>query len=526
MIGLMIIIGLSLGLGLKPQNSLNKDLQGSAEKEIGLPEEASSCRDSMVTSRKKNSGGGITCCVPLCYNNSKRNKELQFYVIPKDAVLRRKWLAMISRKNFVPSTSHRVCSAHFEGGKKTYMNNIQTVVPKTIRPIKNKPRSTRNSTGALRDPILMEWTNEIVDEGEIAQVSVEQQLKSRLEQLTTEMHKLTIEFENKEKQLQDQVSRLEQVVNDNKFSIDRFKHNQAQFKFYTGFDSYDLFRAVLDFLEPSASSLNYWGSNTNTDNKTDPNSLKRGPQRRLTAEEEFFLLLVRLRNAFPLEDLSIRFGISTSHISRILITWIDFLHAQFRQLPIWASKQTVLETMPKSFQKLYPKTRVILDCTEIFIEMPTSYRSQSATFSNYKHHNTAKGLIGIAPNGAVTFVSNLYAGRFSDRKITAHSGIYDLLEEGDSIMADRGFELDDDLPQGVKLNIPPFLDGREQLDLTDEIQTRRIASVRVHVERAIERVKNYKILQTVFKLSMAPELNKIWIICCYLVNFLPQLVTK
>jgi len=169
---------------------------------------------------------------------------------------------------------------------------------------------------------------------------------------------------------------------------------------------------------------------------------------------------------------------------------------------------------------------VILDCTEIFIEMPTSYRSQSVTFSSYKHHNTAKGLIGIAPSGAITFVSDLYAGRFSDRKITAHSGIYNLLEEGDSIMADRGFELDDDLPKGVTLNIPPFLDGRKQLNLTDEIQTRHIASVRVHVERAIERVKNYKILQTVFELSMAPDLNKISITCCYLVNFFPQLVRK
>ncbi len=152
---------------------------------------------------------------------------------------------------------------------------------------------------------------------------------------------------------------------------------------------------------------------------------------------------------------------------------------------------------------------MILDCTEIFIEMPTSYPSQSATFYNNKHHNTAKGLIGIAPSGAVTFVSNLYAGRFLDQKITAHSGIYDFLEEADSIMAYRGFELENDFPQGVKLNIPPFLYWREQLDLTDEIQTRCIASVRVHVERAIERVKNYKILQTIFKLSMALELNKI-----------------
>ena len=130
--------------------------------------------------------------------------------------------------------------------------------------------------------------------------------------------------------------------------------------------------------------------------------------------------------------------------------------------------------------------------------MPTSYRSQSATFSNYKHHNTAKGLIGIAPNGAVTFVSDLYAGRVSDRKNTADSGIYKLLEPGDSVMADRGFELDDDLPEGVSLNIPPFMRGKSQLSMQEETETRRIASVRVHVERAIERVKNYRILQSVF----------------------------
>lgn len=192
--------------------------------------------------------------------------------------------------------------------------------------------------------------------------------------------------------------------------------------------------------------------------------------------------------------------------------------------PIWASKKTILETMPKCFKNNYLSTRVILDCTEIFIEMPTSYRTHSATFSNYKHHNTAKGLVGIAPNGAVTFVSDLYAGRFSDKKITLESGIYGLLESGDSIMADRGFDLQDDLPEGVSLNIPPFLSGKSQLTLQEENETRRIASLRVHVERAIGRIKNYRILQTVFPISMSPDLNKVWVICCYLVNFLPQLV--
>ena len=88
--------------------------------------------------------------------------------------------------------------------------------------------------------------------------------------------------------------------------------------------------------------------------------------------------------------------------------------------------------------------------------MPTSFRSQSAKFSSYKHHNTAKSLVGIAPNGAVTFISDLYAGRTTNKQLTRDSGLYTLLEQGDSVMADRGFEIEDELPVGVSLNIPPF----------------------------------------------------------------------
>ena len=91
-------------------------------------------------------------------------------------------------------------------------------------------------------------------------------------------------------------------------------------------------------------------------------------------------------------------------------------------------------------------------------------------------------------------------------------------------MTDRGFTLDDDLPEGTSLNIPPFLNGEPRLSLSSENETRQIASARAHVERAIERVKTFKLLRSTFPLSMAPELNKIWVIGDYLVNFLPQLV--
>ena len=57
-------------------------------------------------------------------------------------------------------------------------------------------------------------------------------------------------------------------------------------------------------------------------------------------------------------------------------------------------------------------------------------------------------------------------------------------------MADRGFNIQDDLtPLGVRLNIPSFLKGKSQLEENELIESRRIASLRIHVDRAMERIK-------------------------------------
>lgn len=66
---------------------------------------------------------------------------------------------------------------------------------------------------------------------------------------------------------------------------------------------------------------------------------------------------------------------------------------------------------------------------------------QQITFSSYKNHNTYKALVGISPGGVVTFVSNLYSGAISDRELTKKSRLLDLLERGDMVMADCGFNI-------------------------------------------------------------------------------------
>ena len=100
-------------------------------------------------------------------------------------------------------------------------------------------------------------------------------------------------------------------------------------------------------------------------------------------------------------------------------------------------------------------------------------------------------------------MSSLYPGCISDQQLTKKSGLLDLLEKGDSVMADRGFNIQDELtPLGVRVNIPPFLKGKTQLEAEELVETRRIASLRIHVERAMERIKNYHIFDRTLPSSL------------------------
>ena len=176
-----------------------------------------------------------------------------------------------------------------------------------------------------------------------------------------------------------------------------------------------------------------------------------------------------------------------------------------------------------------PHLLYIIDGSEIFIETPTDLHMQSSTWSQYKHHNTAKFLVACTPNGAISYVSPLYVGSISDVELTRICGFLTKLEDkpGISIMADRGFTVKDMLEKlGVGLNIPPFMEGRQQLPSEDIEAGRKIASLRIHVERAIGRIKTYRILTSTIPLSMARFSNQIVCICAFLSNFHPALVPQ
>ena len=175
--------------------------------------------------------------------------------------------------------------------------------------------------------------------------------------------------------------------------------------------------------------------------------------------------------------------------------------------------------MPEDFKQKYSSTRVIIDCTEVRCQMPSSLHLNGELFSNYKHHTTLKGLIGISPGGAITFISQLYTGSISDREIVVRSGLLDLpFQEKDSVMADKGFTIQDLLPLGVSLNIPPFLGSYAQMPANDVVRTQEIASLRIHVQRAINKIKNFHIWDGVVPLHQFGVVNQMWAICAILCN--------
>ena len=177
------------------------------------------------------------------------------------------------------------------------------------------------------------------------------------------------------------------------------------------------------------------------------------------------------------------------------------------------------------FKELYPKTVVIIDAVEFRMQSPSALDLNSACYSSYKGTTTMKELVGISPLGMVSFMSELYTGSIPDKELTKASGLYKLLSPGDDVMADTGFDIQDDLAKyGVTLHIPAFLKGSSQFSIQETRHNKKIATLRIHVERGIERIKNWHIFEKCLPIRLASVASEIYFVVGGLINFQPPLI--
>ena len=248
----------------------------------------------------------------------------------------------------------------------------------------------------------------------------------------------------------------------------------------------------------------------------------------LDTADQILMTLMKLKRNYTHVDLGQRFSVSTETVKNVVLTWLCILHEilfvgvlKSVGIPSQIKNQS---SLPNSFSS-FSNCRIVIDCTEVQIAVPRdSMTKQNKTWSHYKQRNTFKGLIGVAPNACVTYASKLYPGSTSDKEIVRHCRILTDMQKGDLILADKGFVIQDITPPGVFVNVPPFL-VKSQFTQQEVLCTKRIARARIHVERAIERIKSYHILNHI-PAHYRPWATKIFQLCASLVNLQTPLIDE
>ncbi len=244
-----------------------------------------------------------------------------------------------------------------------------------------------------------------------------------------------------------------------------------------------------------------------------------------TRQTKILLLFTKLKLAVSFTVLAASFCVSETTVKKMFREALTAVHTVAAENIVWFKRELIQSRMPPSFKALYPLTRAIIDCSEIPCERPPKVYQRVQMYSSYKGRHTVKFLVATAPSGEVTFVSKCYGGRATDTEITCKSGFLQLLEEGDQILADKGFpSIQNSVSEaGGILVMPPFKSGEKQFTQQENSDGYKCASVRIHVERSISRLKIFESLRYV-PITMLPHIDKMLVVICFVTNVFPDLI--
>lgn len=372
------------------------------------------------------------------------------------------------REDKEPDNYSRVCSCHFRDGNKANCPEIFEWNRNKLFPVdeaEKKPKKARKSLQERQEN----------QQNQVPEVPLDSQSPNPKHPVEIENIILQVELDCKTRELAQ--LKEEQCYKQSCYSASKLSEDVI--KMETGLPNKRIFDIVVKYVEGCKHRIRYhhnWKVVA------------------LSIEEQVFLTLMKVRQNYTNLHLAQLYGLSISAISNIVLTFVPLLNKLLYKDSMLnvPSRLKNLTSLPGSFS-LFGNCRMVIDCTDVKIATPSLMSDQKLTYSSYRGMNSFKLLLGVAPNAVITFVSKLYPGSVSDKEIVSDCGILDVFEPGDLVIADKGFLIQDLAPDGVAVNIPPFLNNGKFTESEIKV-TKKIATCRIHVERANARLKDFKIL--------------------------------
>ncbi|XP_047527061.1 uncharacterized protein LOC125064183 [Vanessa atalanta] len=240
----------------------------------------------------------------------------------------------------------------------------------------------------------------------------------------------------------------------------------------------------------------------------------------------FCLNKIRLDISF--NQLSDDYAMTPSYLSKIFSKNIPLIASVMRPFIVSLDKEMIKKTLPMAFRHKYNNISCIIDCLEIEIEKPSKAINQALTWSDYKKANTIKYLISCTPNGLVNYISLGFGGRTTDTCLVESCDFVQTLQSGMFVLADRGFKhLEQYLKKaGITLVRPPSVKTGVKMNKTEAKLTKQIASLRIHIERVIRRLREFHMLKphACINFNFVKILDDIIITACALINIQDSLI--
>ena len=410
-----------------------------------------------------------SCCAVGCTSRFSKGSGISFYRFPTEPKRRERWIAAVNRKDWAPTNYMWICSQHFVSGSKNddplSPNCVPSIFSFVKSPVKRKAaddmmryerrKSALKQKRLLADQAISQTlTPDLQHPDQPGSHSDDEQDVDTtpsldLDSTESEEHPLQKENESLKENMERLCGEVELLKKENQilkkshvsFSQASFENNDNKVRFYTGLPSYGLLMAIFSHVSKHLST---------------------GPRSVLSEFDRFIMVLLKLRLNLNDQDIAYRFGVHQTTVSRNFRKVMSVLYNRLKPLIRWPEREQLILTMPIDFRSKFRRCVIIIDCFEVFCQRPNNLKPRAQTWSNYKHHNTVKFLIGIAPQGVISFISEAWGGRVSDIYLTENSGLLEQLQEGDVILSDRGFNIQKSCSIfHAEVKIPPFTRGKK-----------------------------------------------------------------